>query len=77
MFFLYEKGFRLPDMNFSWGYMHGIFFVFVASVILLIRRTVRRTGNRWLTAVQWMAFGWHLTCGIYYFYGIFRGNLYY
>lgn len=24
-FLLYEKGFRMPDFNFSWGYMYGIF----------------------------------------------------
>ena len=75
--FLYEKGFRLPDMNFSWGYMHGIFFVFVSSLIVLIRRTWKGEGCKWLTAAQWLAVCWHLACGIYYFLGIVEGKLYY
>ncbi len=75
--FLYEKGFRLPDMNFSWGYMHGLFFVFVSSALLLIRRTWQKKDLWWLTAAQWLAFAWHLACGIYYFLGIFQGKLYY
>lgn len=74
---LYEKGFRKQDMNFSWGYMHGIFFAFVGAMLVLLKRTWKGTGNKWLTAAQWLACGWHLACGIYYFYGIFRGNLYY
>ena len=75
--FMYEKGFRLAHMNFSWGYMHGIFFVFVSSLIVLIRRTWKKEGHLWLTIAQWLAYGWHLVCGIYYFMGIFAGNLYY
>ena len=75
--FLYEKGFRLPDMNFSWGYMHGIFFGFVASVLLLLENTWKRQGKLWQLALQWLAFGAHLVCGAYYFYGIFAGRSYY
>lgn len=74
---MYEKGFRKHDMNFSWGYMHGLFFAFVGAMLVLIRRTWKREGNGWLTAAQWLACGWHLACGIYYFYGIFQGQLYY
>lgn len=74
---MYEKGFRKHDMNFSWGYMHGLFFAFVGAMLVLIRRTWKQEGRWWLTAAQWLACGWHLACGIYYFYGIFQGNLYY
>lgn len=75
-FLLYEKGFRAPDFNFSWGYMYGIFFVFFGSVTVLLRATA--AGKRpWLLTLQWLAFLWHLTCGLYYFYGIFRGQMYY
>ena len=74
---MYEKGFRLPDMNFSWGYMHGIFFVFVSSLMVLVRRTWKKEGYPWMTAALWLAYGWHLACGIYYFMGIFAGKLYY
>ena len=75
-FLLYEKGFRAPDFNFSWGYMYGIFFVFFGSVAVLIRATTARK-NSWLLTLQWLAFLWHLTCGLYYFCGIFRGQMYY
>lgn len=39
-FFLYEKGFRKPDFNFSWGYMYGIFFSFVGALLVLMLKTV-------------------------------------
>lgn len=75
-FLLYEKGFRAPDFNFSWGYMYGIFFVFFGSVTVLLRATA--SGKRpWLLTLQWLAFLWHLTCGLYYFYGICQGQMYY
>ena len=75
-FLLYEKGFRAPDFNFSWGYMYGIFFVFFGSIMVLIRATAAKK-KTWLLTLQWLAFLWHLTCGLYYFYGIFRGQMYY
>lgn len=75
-FLLYEKGFRAPDFNFSWGYMYGIFFVFFGSVMVLLRATAARR-KPWLLILQWLAFLWHLSCGLYYFYGIFQGRMYY
>ncbi len=75
-FFLYEKGFRAPDFNFSWGYMYGIFFAFFGAVTVLIR-AVSAGKNRILITLQSLAFLWHLTCGLYYFYGIFQGRHYY
>lgn len=74
---LYEKGFRMPDFNFSWGYMHGLFFLFVSSVIVLIRETVSRRSKWWILAPEWFAYAAHVVCGIWYFRGIFLGNLYY
>ena len=82
-FLLYEKGFRKIDFNFSWGYMYGIFFCHFSALLLLLRKTVGcRTGNpakkdRILLILQWLAYLWHLACGLYYFYGIFRGGHYY
>lgn len=38
-FFLYEKGFRKPDFNFSWGYMYGIFFCHMGALLVLLRAT--------------------------------------
>lgn len=38
-FFLYEKGFREVDFNFSWGYMCGIFFCHFSALLVLLRVT--------------------------------------
>ncbi len=89
-FFLYEKGFRKPDFNFSWGYLYGIFFVFLSSAALLLKDTAQCFGSRsdgsrkgagsffgLCVCAQWLALLWHLACGLYYFWGIFRGGMYY
>jgi len=76
-FLLYEKGFRKPDFNFSWGYMYGIFFVFFVSVTVLIRTTVCKERKWYALVPQWGAFLWHLVCGVYYFVGIYNGGTYY
>ena len=75
-FFLYEKGFREPDFNFSWGYMGGIFFAFFGSAAVLLKATAVRKKPILLIA-QWAAFGWHLVCGLIYFYGFLQGRMYY
>lgn len=75
-FLIYEKGFRAPDFNFSWGYMYGIFFAFVGALVVLLRATATRK-RPVLLSLQWAAFGWHLLCGLQYFYGIFQGQMYY
>ncbi len=75
-FFLYEKGFREPDFNFSWGYMYGIFFAFVGALMVLLQATARRK-KPLLLAIQWLPYLWHVACGIYYFWGISQGFTYY
>lgn len=40
-FLLYEKGFRKPDFNFSWGYMYGIFFCHFGALAVLLQATGR------------------------------------
>lgn len=75
--FLYEKGFRLVDANFSWGYMYGLFFIFAASLLLLIRDSVQRRGRLWIRLLQWGMYGLHLLLGCYYLYGILAGGSYY
>lgn len=75
-FFLYEKGFRWADFNFSWGYMYGIFFAFVGAVVVLLHKTGERRKWWWL-ALQWLPLLWHITCGLYYFAGIAQGKMYY
>ena len=98
-FFLYEKGFRKFDFNFSWGYICGIFFCHFAALVVLMRTTIRETDGGWpevpgaqgglkgvlqsprmrkaLVVLQWLAYLWHLACGLYYFGGIFAGKMYY
>lgn len=75
-FLIYEKGFRAPDFNFSWGYMYGIFFAFVGAVVVLLRATAKRQ-KPLLLSLQWAAFALHLLCGLYYFYGFCAGRMYY
>lgn len=75
-FFLYEKGSRKPDFNFSWGYMHGIFFAFVGALIVLLQATAGRK-KPLLLVVQWLSYLCHVACGIIYFRGILQGQLYY
>lgn len=75
-FFLYEKGFRERDFNFCWGYMYGIFSAFVGALLVLIMATARKK-HPLLLAMQWLAYGWHLICGIYYFSLIYGGAMYY
>lgn len=84
-FFLYEKGFRKFDFNFCWGYMYGIFFAFIGALIVLLKATVslKSSGEKAgrgkviLIVLQWLAYGWHLICGIYYFALIYGGAMYY
>ena len=70
---LYEKGFRLVDMNFSWGYMHGMFFAFVGAAIVLVRSTILQKQKWYVLAIQWCAFLGHLGCGLVYFRSILLG----
>jgi len=76
LFFLYEKGFRILHMNFSWGYMHGLFFAFVGALIVLIKATAQKKRIP-LLILQWLAYGWHLVCGIFFFAEIYGGGMYY
>ena len=73
---LYEKGFRLSHMNFSWGYMHGLFFLFTVSVLMLLRNSIEPKGKvrMAIVAVGWLGYLWHLGCGIIYFLYIFFGQ---
>lgn len=87
-FLLYEKGFRKFDFNFSWGYMYGAFFCHMGSLILLFQKTQQAMGRigekgekkvirNLLLAAQWLAFLWHLACGILYFRKYMTGAMYY
>ncbi len=45
-FLLYEKGFRKPDFNFSWGYMYGIFFCHFGALVVLMKETAELMQER-------------------------------
>lgn len=74
--FLYEKGARLPHLNFAWGYMYGLFFLYCASLIVLVQNTLRRRQPIWQLGIQWFAYGLHLICGIDYFRILLQGGLF-
>lgn len=90
-FFLYEKGFRKPDFNFSWGYMYGIFFCHLSALTVLLKATLRvrrpqdivlgkgrrHIFSRMLICAQWLAYLCHVVCGLGYFITILRGDIYY
>lgn len=66
-YLLYEDGFRIWDANFAWGYMHGLFFVFFTS-ILLLADTFRhdRLRTKWYNWIAAAILGCHLVCGCYF-----------
>lgn len=77
---LYEKGFRKPDFNFSWGYIYGIFFCHLTALILLLKITMRGGKTHWekaLVTAQWLAYLWHAACGAYYFGLLMIGRSYF
>lgn len=83
-FLLYEKGFRRVDFNFSWGYMYGIFFCHLTSLLLLARLTVKHRMNSRnerkegiLLLAQWLAYLWHVLCGVLYLGDLLAGGTYY
>lgn len=71
---LYEKGYRLGHMNFAWGYMHAMFFVYVTSMALLIKKTLRKEGNPFWLTVQWGIYALHFVCGLDYFRVLLAGG---
>lgn len=93
-FFLYEKGFRELDFNFSWGYMYGIFFCHMGALLVLLKATAGLLGEpapaaeavsekRWgkslrtvCVILQWLAYLWHVVCGLYYFDMMMQGETY-
>ncbi len=74
--FLYEKGTRVEHMNFAWGYMYGMFFTYLASLVMLLQDTKSRRQPAWMLAVQWGVFAWHVVCGVDYFGVVFYGEKY-
>ncbi len=71
--FIYEKGDRLTHLNFSWGYMHGMFFLYCISAIQIFGRKDVSKRN----IPDYIAFGAHLLCGLIYFNYLYRGESFY
>ena len=76
-FFLYEKGFRKPDFNFSWGYMYGIFFCHMGALLVLLKSMAEQKKKPLLIVMQWLVYLCHLLCGLLYFLDLSRGGMYY
>lgn len=76
-FFLYEKGFRKPDFNFSWGYLYGIFFCQLVSLMILLKASFEKKTDIWKLVLQWGVYLCHLICGMFYFAEILAGGTYY
>ncbi|MCM1062862.1 MAG: hypothetical protein NC420_00090 [Eubacterium sp.] len=73
---LYEKGFRLEHMNFSWGYMHGLFFVFLISILQMLKNAMKRENLMYklLLTPELVTYAYHLICGIVFFCYMYQGN---
>ena len=70
--FFYERGERFIHLNFSWGYMHGLFILFTAGLCLLAKGTLKHKLSR---CCLWGLYALHLICGICYFgYLLMGGN---
>ncbi|MCD7836406.1 MAG: hypothetical protein LUG83_07125 [Lachnospiraceae bacterium] len=73
---LYEKGFRMLHANFSWGYMHGMFFVFMITLLLIIKNTVQwvKSYKIIFAMAEWALLLYHLACGAYFLLYALQGN---
>lgn len=80
LLFLYEKGFRMEHVNFAWGYVYGIFFVFFVGMAMLVKNTTEQKSvfRTVLVGIGWVLFLLHLFCGLYFFkYTLGGYNFYY
>lgn len=73
---LYEKGTRMYDFNFSWGYMHGIFFWWLASAVKLVRAGFERARKWYFLIWGWIAWFAQLVAGSAYLYWLLCGANY-
>ncbi len=71
---LLEKGNRLGHVNFSWGYMSGLFIVFMMSIWLLFNNTILKKNNRIVLIIEWICLSLHFIAGIIYFIYLLNGG---
>lgn len=74
--FFYEKGFREVHANFCWGYMHGMFFTYMTSIIMMLLNTFKHRKKWFILCIEWGTFLIHLICGINYFLYFMTGARY-
>lgn len=72
---LYEDGYRIYDANFAWGYMHGMFVVFMASIIPMFKRLLTKTKEyKWQDIVSTVFLIPHLVCGVIFYEYMITGH---
>ena len=73
---LYEKGFRFEHVNFSWGYMHGLFFIFLISILQMMKNAMKRENllYKLFLVPELYNYIYHLACGIVFFWYLYQGN---
>ena len=81
---LVEKGFREYHGNFLWGYICGLFIVFMSSIVLVLRDTIKVISEKLLLTkamikplVEWGFLGVHTLLGLKYFYELTVYGCYY
>ncbi len=70
---LCEKGFRYPHFNFSWGYMHGIFFFALATIVVLLKNIFEKTIKPVFAIICIIALLSQVIAGVLYFRGLYCG----
>lgn len=73
---LYEKGFRMLHANFSWGYMHGMFFLFLMALVLVLQNSIewRKSWKAIFLPAEWGVLLFHLVCGVNFLWYALQGN---
>ena len=73
---LCEKGFRYSHFNFSWGYMHGIFFFALGSIAVLLKNIFEKKIKPVFAVICIIALLSQVVFGILYFKGLYYGRDY-
>ena len=73
---LCEKGFRYSHFNFSWGYMHGIFFFALGSLAVLLKNIFEKKIKPVFAIICILALLTQVVFGILYFKGLYYGRDY-
>ena len=56
--------------------MHGMFFVFLMTLIYMIKNTLqwRKSWKIVFVLAEWSVFAYHLVCGVYFLIYALQGN---